>query len=286
MVTIDILTPVFQSGEVLETCIRSVNDQGSHVSHYIQDGNSKDRSTREVLSRYSDRVVSEPDQGMYDALNRAFSRGSGDVIGHLNADEQYLPDVLGRVAEIFASSPHLDVLCGDMIVVDKRWKPICYRVTVRPPEGSAAHIALSVPTCAMFIRRSVYDGKQLHYRTDLKAISDCFFVEALVKANLNWRLERAPFAAFSVHGANLSQSGVEIADRQRAQISFSRAKSLRFRIQIWIARLLAGAYRSRNIDTRLYTSQHLTERARIHCPHLGWRHPTIGNETPFANPRG
>jgi hypothetical protein len=78
------------------------------------------------------RVFVEPDHGMYDPLTKRISRAAGDVISHLNSDEQYLPGTLEFVQEFFTRNPKIEVLFGDAILVDADGKPLSYRRVVSP----------------------------------------------------------------------------------------------------------------------------------------------------------
>ena len=103
---ISVVTVVFQDPEGLERTIRSVLEQSyENVQFVVIDGGSKD-ATADVLERYGDRidvVVSEPDKGIYDAMNKGISHIDGDYAVFMNAADTFTkPDTLEKVA------PHLD----------------------------------------------------------------------------------------------------------------------------------------------------------------------------------
>lgn len=268
----DILTPVFESGTVLESCISSVEDQGDAVRHIIQDGGSADSATLQVLGRHRSKVISQPDAGMYDALNRSLKRGDGDIIGHLNADEQYLPEVLSRVRKIFAAMPDVDVVCGDMVLSDSAWKPLSYRRSVLPPAGSAGVIPLPVPTCGMFFRRRLFDAG-LSYRADLRAIADALLVQQLIQMKVVWYFDPIPYAVFSIHDKNLSNSGAAERDRNTANLQSSLPRALRCRIQTWIRKWARGAYQRRDVNIMIYPSGETGTRVLRSGKNLGWDWP-------------
>lgn len=270
--SIDIVTPVYNAGDVLRCCIQSVGDQGIGVRHYIQDGRSTDDATRAVLAEFADLVVSAPDSGMYDALNHAIVRGSGDVIGHLNADEQYLSGVLSFVRSEFLADPGLDVLCGDMVVVDSSWEPLSYRVSVRPPSHSAGLIPLAIPTCTLFFRRSLLHRLSLEYRTDLKALADIFFIEHLCSPAVKWKFVRKPIAAFSIQKNNLSASNCVAEDVERMGLQNRKLSRLWKRGVLWLTKLWAGAYISRRTHLYLYDEASRTRQDKG-TRRLTWRHP-------------
>lgn len=100
-----ILTAVWNRAETLPDALKSLDTQSyDNYEHVVQDGASND-GTLELLNGRTDprmRLVSEPDKGIYDALNKATARATGDVIGLLHSDDFFAHrDVLARVAQIF-----------------------------------------------------------------------------------------------------------------------------------------------------------------------------------------
>lgn len=115
---ISIITACYNGAEHLGDALRSVDRQTwSDLEHLIVDGASTD-ATPDVLRNLPNArrlVVSEPDRGIYDAMNKGMRRATGDVVGFLNADDFLAaPDVIERIAHAFESDPLLDVLYGDL----------------------------------------------------------------------------------------------------------------------------------------------------------------------------
>jgi glycosyltransferase len=274
--SIDIITPVFNAGDVLRCCIQSVGDQGIGVRHYIQDGRSTDDATRALLEEFAELVVSAPDAGMYDALNRALARCSGEIIGHLNADEQYLPNIINRVRSIFDLNPAIDVVCGDMVLTDADWNPLSYRRSVLPPADSEGLIPLPVPTCATFIRKRLFD-RGLSYRADLKAIADAILVQDLIRMKARWYFDRCPYTAFSIHETNLSNSSAAAADKVKLSKSISQIGKFSLRLQVWMKRLVAGAFRVRSVEIDVFTPDSLDQRVRRSARRIFWGWPKPSN---------
>ena len=82
------------------------------MEHIIVDGGSVD-GTLDILKKFRHlRVISEPDKGMYDAINKGLCVARGEVIGFLNSDDIYAEDVLLEVGRCFLADPKLDMLCG------------------------------------------------------------------------------------------------------------------------------------------------------------------------------
>jgi glycosyltransferase involved in cell wall biosynthesis len=82
------------------------------LEHIVVDGGSTD-GTLEVLARYPHlQVISEPDDGIYDAWNKGIARCTGDVVGILNSDDLYAPGAFAEVARCFETAPEVDVVTG------------------------------------------------------------------------------------------------------------------------------------------------------------------------------
>lgn len=116
---ISIVTVCRNSATTIKDTLRSVAAQGySGVEHIIVDGVSKD-ATLDVVrddGRHVARLVSEPDRGIYDAMNKGVRLSTGEVIGFLNADDWYAsPDILHLVVEAFAAGA--DLTYGDLVYV-------------------------------------------------------------------------------------------------------------------------------------------------------------------------
>ncbi len=130
------------------------------VEHIVVDGGSTD-GTLDVLAEFEGiRVISEPDRGLYDALNKGIAAARGDVIGFLNADDMYVPWVFQDVMRCFQRSPQLNSVCGGAEIVEhspegeKR-----KRVFLSPSYSSLSvrNICLGQPLLnARFFRKGVF----------------------------------------------------------------------------------------------------------------------------------
>jgi glycosyltransferase involved in cell wall biosynthesis len=112
---VSVLTPSFNQGVYISDTLRSVSAQTyRNVEHIVMDGGSTD-DTVALLEAAGPRVVwaSEPDRGQTHALNKAFERSRGEIIGWLNSDDAYYDTrAIEDVVEFFARHPEVDVVYG------------------------------------------------------------------------------------------------------------------------------------------------------------------------------
>ncbi len=122
MIKISVITAVYNNRETISAALDSaLRQSGVDIDLVVIDGGSTD-GTLEVLRSYADRLdvlVSEPDRGIYDALNKGIQRASGEVVGFLHSDDLFAgAGVLSRVAAAFAD-PEVGAVYGDLVYVRK-----------------------------------------------------------------------------------------------------------------------------------------------------------------------
>ncbi|WP_444677791.1 glycosyltransferase family 2 protein [Halomonas sp. E19] len=169
--TISVITACFNSQATIGEAIATLKEQTwPSVEHVVIDGGSKDATVaiaRETLEE-GDVLVTEPDQGIYDALNKGIAHASGEVVGFLHSDDLYAnSEVLSRIAECF-TDPAVGAVYGDLQYVQadnperviRHWKSGQYNPNKLKRGWMPPH-----PT--FFMRRELYrelGGFDLAYR--------------------------------------------------------------------------------------------------------------------------
>ncbi len=124
---ISVITPVYNGAKYIEACLQVVIAQNcSQIEHIIMDGNSQD-CTVDIVKKYAEkysriRLISAPDQGQSDAMNKGITLAKGDIIAILNVDDYYEANVLNRVLELFTDLPKPSLLVGNCHVWDEKGK--------------------------------------------------------------------------------------------------------------------------------------------------------------------
>lgn len=213
---ITVITPNWNGVRFLERCVQSVTrqrDDGVRLEYIIMDGGSSDNSL-DVLGCYTadiDVLVSEPDKGPADAINKGLQRATGDIVTWLNADDCYYPGALRRVVDAFADHPRKALGFGRCPIVDEADQEIRHGIT-RFKEAffplSSRFIIQSINYIsqpAMFFRRSALE-KSGGLREDLKAAWDYELILRLWRQGGGFVIEGMPLAAFRWHAASISGS--------------------------------------------------------------------------------
>lgn len=169
---ISVITVAYNSAATIADTLKSVDAQrGADLEHLIVDGGSRDL-TLSVVTAYTQPwrcVVSEPDHGLYDAMNKGLRAARGDVIGFINSDDLYPnPQVLATVAAAFDADPSLDAVYGDLCYVkqDDTTQVVRYWRS-SPYQPGLFRRGWVPPHPTFFVRRAVYErlgGFDLNYR--------------------------------------------------------------------------------------------------------------------------
>lgn len=213
--SISIITVTLNSQDTLRDCIESVLCQSIDVEHIIIDGASKD-DTLTVIDSYKDslaKVISEPDKGIYDAMNKGLKLASSDIIGILNSDDFYASsDILKKVTNAFLE-PDVEACYGDLVFVDRNFKQ---KVTRFWSSGyfypSKFYSGWMPPHPAFFVRRSVYEKHGL-FNLNLGSAAD---YEIMLRFLFKLKLKVTYIPYILVHQRTGGVSNISISNRLKA----------------------------------------------------------------------
>ncbi len=170
---ISIITATFNSAATIASCIASVNEQTySDIEHIIIDGASKD-NTLEIIKSIPNRVVkiiSEPDKGIYDAMNKGIKLATGDIGGILNSDDHFFNrQSLEKIALGF-KNPNIDAVYGNLIFTDESGKLVRTCIS-KPFKSGLFSQSWSPPHPTFYCKRGLYEKYGL-YHTDYQIAAD------------------------------------------------------------------------------------------------------------------
>ncbi|PXY45709.1 glycosyltransferase family 2 protein [Flavobacterium hydrophilum] len=177
---VSVITVCYNRKATIEQSIKSVLDQDyPDIEYIIVDGNSSD-GTQEIIRPYLDKIakyISEPDKGMYDAINKGLGLATGDIVGLMHSDDVFYDTaVVSKIVEKFKNNSNIDAIYGDGIYVtnDEEQKIVRNRIG-----GDYDYKRLKSgwlplhPT--VYIKKSVID-KYGNYNLDFKIASDTEFL--------------------------------------------------------------------------------------------------------------
>lgn len=248
---ISIITVTYNSEKTISSTLESVLKQRySDYEHIVVDGNSRDETVKIVRSyepQYKGRLhwISEPDKGMYDAMNKGFAMATGDVIGILNSDDFYTDDdVLQCVSKVFAEDDELEAVYGDVHFVKAEDLGKCTRYySSRMFSRKWMRFGFMPAHPSFYCKKSAYekaalpvdiDGRKQFFDTDYKVAADFENLLRVIFVNrIKTKYLKKDFVTMRTGGA--STSGL----RSHRQIMKDHLKGLR-KNQIYSNALMLG----------------------------------------------
>ena len=164
-IVISLVTATYNSAKTVRDTFRSVLQQDyADYEYIVVDGGSKD-GTVDIIREYEPlfggrmKWTSEPDRGIYDAMNKGFARATGDVVGLLNSDDFFTSDgVLTAVARAFDGDGSIDAVYGDVHFVREGDLRKCVRYySSRPFRRCWMRFGFMPAHPSFYCRRSVYE---------------------------------------------------------------------------------------------------------------------------------
>jgi len=156
--SISVITCTYNSARYVEQAIRSVLDQHyPNLDYWIIDGGSTDE-TLKIVKKYEDRVflISEPDHGIADAMNKGIRLSHGEIVAHLHSDDAYVNDALWRVGRLFRKRADVKWIIGNYLEIDDTGGLI-RTITLPPYRYALLKKWNMIGHPAAFVRRMVFD---------------------------------------------------------------------------------------------------------------------------------
>lgn len=210
---ISVITVAFESDKTIETTIKSILFQSyPDIEYIIIDGVSKD-NTISIIRNYESlfkgklRWISEPDNGIYDAMNKGIKMATSDVIGILNSDDFFTDNkVLERVVEAFQKDSLLDAVYGDVHFVNPNNLNKCVRYySSRIFKKGLMRLGFMPAHPSFYIRKECFEKFGL-YKTDYKIAADFeFLLRTIYKGNI--RIKYLPLDMVTMRTGGASTSG-------------------------------------------------------------------------------
>ncbi|MGJ8684489.1 MAG: glycosyltransferase family 2 protein [Nonlabens sp.] len=215
--TISILTINYNDVSGLERTIKSVQNQSIALKdHIIIDGGSNDGS-KELIEKHKSCFsywISEPDNGVYDAMNKGIEKANGDYLLFLNSGDHFKDDhSLSKLVAVIDETDPVELIYGNIeVVADRTW------IKKYPAILHLDYfIKDSLPHPATLIRKDCFNNQL--YDTSLDIVADWkFFLLGIGKQSLKYRYVDEVISVFYYDG---------ISSQQHAQISKERAKVIR-----------------------------------------------------------
>jgi glycosyltransferase involved in cell wall biosynthesis len=201
---VSVVTPSFNRVAFLRESLESVQSQDyGNFEHIVIDGGSTD-GTLDVLRGYGNRIrlVSEPDLGYADALNKGFRLARGEILAWMMTDDVYLPGAISRAVEILSEAPDLDMFYGTCLLIGPSGEVIGKHSTKSFSVKRLIHYDPGFfTTQSMFFRKRVLDRAGL-MDVNFRLAAD---YEWLIRVGLNCRVEYRPecLGAFRRHDSAL-----------------------------------------------------------------------------------
>jgi glycosyltransferase involved in cell wall biosynthesis len=217
---VSIITVVFNGEKYLEKTIHSIIKQTyNNIEYIIIDGGSSD-GTIEIIKNYEDYItywISEPDTGMYNALNKGISKSSGSIVAYLNSDDIYYPDAVESAVKIFMLEKETELIFGQMNLINSDGFEIhryCFPKYNWTVFASMNYSSIGQPSS--FWRRTVHEKVGM-FDESLRMASDFDF---FIKAGTCCVIRRVDtiYSAFRLYSSSLTGSLMDISRIEVASI--------------------------------------------------------------------
>lgn len=253
---VSIITVCRNAADCVETCVRTVVDQTyEHIEYIVVDGGSTDE-TLEIIKNYRDRIavlISEPDNGIYSAMNKGIVRATGDLVFFLNADDYFVDDrVVADVIDFVERHPKGDVYYGSIEVRLEDGTKTIYEPDA-PDKAAEIMICGCLPHQATFARCRVFEqtgpfDEAYRYHADYD-----WFLKIISDPKIELVQFKRVVASFHMGGVSsqLANGQPEAYHIQNASPLYQSEEWSRRRLAIFQESLLAARIENNNLKAQL-----------------------------------
>lgn len=212
---ISLITVTYNSSSTLSTTIQSILSQTyPQIEYIIVDGASKD-NTVSIIKEYEPqfkgrlRWISEPDKGLYDAMNKGIRMATGEIVGILNSDDFFTsPNIIQKVVDAFHHDTELKAVYGDVHFVSPDNLDKCVRYySSKVFNRNLMKLGFMPAHPSFYIRKECFE-KYGDYKTDYKIAADFEFLLRVIYKN-NIKTLYLPIDMVTMRTGGASTSGIE-----------------------------------------------------------------------------
>ncbi len=258
-----IVTPLLNARATFTACAASVKlqEDGSNsfqIQHVVRESESSREKCDKIAQRFGCAYTCMPDTGLYDAiqsgLDEACASGA-EILGWLNADEQYLPSALATIQKAFDNDPSLDLVFGNYLITDSSAQVLAARCEIPARLFLLRNGVNYILSCTTFFRKRVWEQ---HRPFDLsyRLLADKKFYLTAISSGITVRHIPAYLGAYGSTGHNESLSPIAADEQARlreetgaysSSIARKAVRSLRC-----AEKLVRGCYGKKFINTILF----------------------------------
>lgn len=217
---VSIITVCYNAEDFIEKAINSVIDQTyENIEYIIIDGNSSD-NTISIINKYKDRVhyfLSEPDKGVYDAMNKGIKAASGDILYFLNSDDLFYDKyVIENISKMFILNNETELLYGQILIKDN----FTNESYIKTHENISKSFFVIDTIChqGIFFKADTFKKCGLFDDT-YKIVGDYeWLMRAFYKYNIKRKYYRSVIAIFRLGGMSSSTDFLELHQTERNKV--------------------------------------------------------------------
>ena len=236
MKKLSVITVTYNAEKTLERTLKSVQKQlYSYIEHIVVDGKSKD-GTISLIQKYKNprlKWISEPDNGLYDAMNKAVAMASGDYLCFLNAgDTFFASDTVEKIFNSISETKSPDIIYGETAIVDNEGEFLHMRRLNAPESLSWTSFKQGMLVChqAFIVKRSLFEPYDLQYRFS----SDFDWVIRMMKKSKSFHNTHLTLINYLNEGMTTNNRKASLKERYRIMAKYYGQIST-FLHHIWFA---------------------------------------------------